>query len=374
MDDKVIIVSSDSHAGVPHELWAEYLPKAYHDLLPKLEHDIDINTTSTYLLGGKVGLRGLPEHEEAHRVDWHGLHDPVIRMADMDREGIAAELIYLGDSRLGDMFHNVTNRQYARDAWDAGARAWNRWAADAFGFAMERFLVTGAIGPCDDMDTTVAELEWIADHRFTGMYLPGYVHHADMPPLYDEYWEPFWSTCEARGLALVVHAGFGTEHGQVWPEIERIFNDVAKVANSTDRMEMLAHADAVADESFMFFDNFLNHSVDARRPMWQMMFGGVFDRHPDLRLVLTEIRLDWIPATLRHLDAIYENNRADLKALQKAERVLADQLPRRCLVHPQGRGRHAPRDRRRDHALRSRLPTLRGHLAPHQGLPPDRVQ
>jgi predicted TIM-barrel fold metal-dependent hydrolase len=317
MDDKVIIVSSDSHAGVPKELWPQYLDQRYHDLLPSLREDNEIYPTAISLLTAKHGISGLPEHEEAHRVDYHGLHDAVLRMIDMDREGVAAELIYLGDSRLGDMFHNVTGREYSLDAWEAGAHGWNRWAADNFGFAMDRFLVTGAIGPCVDMDAAVAELDWIADHRFIGIYGPGYMRHPHMPPLHDEYWEPFWSTCEARGLAVVVHAGFGTEYGHVFPIIERMYNDVATAAGSTDRDALFAHADAISDESAMFFTDFLNHNVDSRRPMWQMMLGGVFDRYPDLKLVLTEIRLDWIPATLRHLDAIYEANRADLPARRK---------------------------------------------------------
>ena len=54
-----------------------------------------------------------------------------------------------------------------------------------------------------------------------------------------------------------------------------------------------------------------------RRPMWQLMLGGVFDRHPGLRFVPTEIRIDWIPATLRHLDRIYEEHRRDLPAQRK---------------------------------------------------------
>jgi len=33
--------------------------------------------------------------------------------------------------------------------------------------------------------------------------------------------------------------------------------------------------------------------------MWQLMLGGVFDRHPNLKLMMTEVRADWIPATLR---------------------------------------------------------------------------
>ena len=114
MEDRVIIVSCDSHAGVPKELWPEYLPKKFHELLPQLHRDNDeIYPNAIFCIGAKVtgGKGGAqadnPEHQRAQREDWHGLYDPVLRIADMDREGIAAELVYLGDSRLGDMFHNV---------------------------------------------------------------------------------------------------------------------------------------------------------------------------------------------------------------------------------------------------------------------------
>ena len=51
--------------------------------------------------------------------------------------------------------------------------------------------------------------------------------------------------------------------------------------------------------------------------MWQLMFGGVFDRHPGLRLLMTEVRGDWLPATLQHLDAAYEQVRDDVPAQRK---------------------------------------------------------
>ena len=316
MEERLIIVSCDSHAGVPKELWPEYLPKKFHELLPQLHQDNDeIYPRAIYCIGAKVGgAHGHPEHLEAQREDWHGLFDPVLRLADMDREGITAELIYLGDSRLGDMFHNVTGRDYGLEAWDAGAKGWNRYCADAFGCAPERLLVTGAIGPCVDMDAQVAELDWMADHKFVGVYGPGYLKHPEMLPLSDEYWDPFWRKCAERNLVMVVHAGFGTMVGTAFPQVEKIYNDVVAAAGSKELEAMLSHAHAVSDESVQFFDDFLNKNVDSRQPMWQMMLGGVFDRHPDLKLELTEIRVDWIPATLAHLDKIWERNRDVLPA------------------------------------------------------------
>jgi len=313
--EKLIVVSSDSHAGVPRELWPAYLEQRYHELLARLHKDNEVYPKAIYVLSARrAKVTEVPERQKAHRTGWHGLHDPVLRLADMDREGIAAELIYHGDFRLGDMFHNLTNNKYPLDAWAAGARAWNRWAADNFGFAMDRFLVVGAIGPCVDMEETLRDLKWVADRRFTGTYLPGYMRHPGMPPLFDRYWDPFWSMCAERGLAVVVHAGYGTEQGVVFPQLQRILDDVSKAAGgSTDLEVLFAHADAVSPESFAFFHAFVN-SVVSRRPMWQMMFGGVFDRHPKLKLALAEIRHDWIPATLRHLDALYGAHRGELAA------------------------------------------------------------
>ena len=158
-----------------------------------------------------------PEILEDHATGGsRGVNDLDVRLAQMDREGIAAELVYHGDLRTNDLAHNVSNGVWPFEVWDAGARAYNRWVHDAFGSAPERLLLTGAIGSCTDMDATLAELRWIADHGFIGTFVPGFMRHRDMPPLFDPYWEPFWAECEARGIALVVHAGFGFEQGVVY--------------------------------------------------------------------------------------------------------------------------------------------------------------
>ena len=314
--ERVLFVSSDSHAGVPNELWTEYLDPRFHDLLPKLRVDNEVYPTAIYLLGSKRRATELPEVAEAHRSGYHGLHDAELRLADMDREGVAAELIYHGDFRLGDMFHNNTNDKYPLDAWDAGSRAWNRWAADNFISARDRFLAVGTIGPCTDMDAAVAELKRIAADGFVGTYAPGYMTHPDLPPLFDAYWQPFWAACEELGLALVVHAGFGWEQGSAFPHLQHIYGQAAEAAGSTDREEMLKHADAVGPEGLEFFHEF-SSSPRPRRPMWQLMLNGVFDRHPRLKLLLTEVRADWIPATIRHLDRVYDENRASLGALRR---------------------------------------------------------
>jgi predicted TIM-barrel fold metal-dependent hydrolase len=233
------------------------------------------------------------------------VYDLDIRLEQMDREGIVAELVHHGDARVGDLAHNVTSSALPFEVWDAGARAYNRWAFDTFGSASDRLLLVGAMSSGTDMDATVAELRWIADHGFTGTFAPGFLTYPNQQPLFDPHWEPFWAECEAQGLAVVVHAGYGFEQGFLYERLERVTREV-EAANGSETDRIMRIAEVFTGEFFS--------DIKARRPMWQVMFGGVFDRHPNLKLVMTEVRLDWIPANLAHLDALFAEHRADLPA------------------------------------------------------------
>ena len=94
-----------------------------------------------------------------------------------------------------------------------------------------------------------------------------------------------------------------------------MYDDAVRVAGSTDPEALLEHAETVTPKVFGTPEFF--SSVGFRRALWQLTLGGVLDRHPDLKVVLTEIRADWIPATLRHLDAVFEKHRSQLPAKRK---------------------------------------------------------
>jgi predicted TIM-barrel fold metal-dependent hydrolase len=303
--EKLIVVSSDSHAAMPSELWPQYFEKRFHEHLPQIQYESDLYSGSVVPLSKMTMTR--PEILEDHmQGGYRGVYDLDVRLEQMDREGIAAELVYHGDARVGDLAHNVTNSVWASEVWDAGVRAYNRWAHDTFGSASDRVLLTAAIGSCADIDATLAELRWCADQGFVGTFAPGFLTRPGMPPLYDAYWEPLWAECEARGIAIVVHAGFGFEQGFLYEKLDQVNKEV-KAANGSEMDLVMRLASDVFTQTF-FSD------IKARRPMWQMMYGGVFDRHPGLKLIMTEVRLDWIPTNLAHLDALYAAHKDNLPA------------------------------------------------------------
>jgi predicted TIM-barrel fold metal-dependent hydrolase len=320
----ITVVSIDGHASVPEELWSEYLDRSFHDWLPALSEENRLYQTAMEV------LRGLTLGADAQEVfdtagvyaagQWTGLWDRDVRLAEMDREGIASEVVYYGDPHQSDLFHNVMNGTYPHDVVDAGARAYNRWAHDTFGPAGERLLLSGALGSCTDVETVVAELVWLADHGFVASYAPGFCGVPGLPPLHAEVWDPVWATYADRGLVPVIHGGYGLDQGLAFQSIDESFRRVDAIGGSEhDLVRELT--------SGLFNEGFFN-DLRCRQAMWHLMLGGVFDRHPDLKLMLTEVRADWIPATLSHLDDVFEANRRDLPALRRPSEYWQE----RCLA------------------------------------------
>jgi predicted TIM-barrel fold metal-dependent hydrolase len=291
---------------MPTELWSQYLEPAFHGHLPQLEADNAVNERAMVALNDMVMVPALEliDVDRAYRTGgWEGAWDKDVRLAQMDREGIAAELVYHGFFRVNDLGFSVMNDTYPPEVVDAGSRAHDRWAFDTFG-GDDRLLLVGSMGSCLDRDATMAQLRWVADHGFIGTYAPGFLAVPGLPPLDDDYWDPMWALYAELELAVIVHGGYGMEQGRAHAQIVEAVHDV-EANDGTDMDLIIALTAGIFGEQF-FAD--LNH----RRAMWQLMLGGVFDRHPALRLMLTEVRADWIPDTLEHLDQVFDAHRDEL--------------------------------------------------------------
>ncbi|HEX5586589.1 MAG TPA: amidohydrolase family protein, partial [Acidimicrobiia bacterium] len=194
----------------------------------------------------------------------------------------------------------IVNKPTSPEVRAAGQRAYHRWLADFMAPAGGRLVGVAEPGPCLDMDEAVAELRWVAEHGFVSVGLPGTTADDALPLLHDEHFEPFFAACEELGLVLSVHAGFGLRQGvffEFHQRVQEMMGGRAEFGSDPDRaLEILAEAMGTAEDSPLQLD------ITARRPLWLLMGGGVFDRHPGLKLALTEVRADWVPGTIAHLD------------------------------------------------------------------------
>ena len=275
-NERVVIVSCDTHIGPRlREDLREYCPKAYLE-------DFDDFTTFVEEKGGTRGLDALNATE--------GHFDPHARIRDLDADGTAAECIFHGsqngqpvpfiisDPSLGAM---TMGRKYdvSYEHAAVGRHIYNEWLADFCSVEPERHVGLAHL-PMWDIDASIAEAKWAREHGLRAVNFPveaGPVtelkrsRFAGLHYYNDPIWEPFWAACEDLGMPLVSHGGAGDP-----------------------QMELAGAMPVWIQESREI----------ARRPIHRLIFAGVFERYPGLKLVLTELPGDWWRVKLADMDSL----------------------------------------------------------------------
>jgi predicted TIM-barrel fold metal-dependent hydrolase len=302
--ERLIFVSADSHATPQPDVWPDYIEKKYHYLLDEAHEDNKKYTNILSLFSNFAPeLLEIIDTDGAWRAGGYlGCWDADVRLKEMDREGCAAELVYAGDPRAALPLTQIY-RNYPQEIVAAGGRAYNRWAADVFGGGLDRILIAGDPSVMVTLPDMLAELKWMSEHGFSAAHLPMGTARHDLPPLYDGFWDTYWSACEEYNFPLICHAGYGGEPCEFFSKVEDIKTKM-EVEGRTDLLNEIINNAA----------GFFSLDLRPRRAMWQMMLGGVFDRHPDLKLIMAEVRGDWMPATLAHLDVVFDRHRTDVRA------------------------------------------------------------
>jgi predicted TIM-barrel fold metal-dependent hydrolase len=299
MDERLMVFSFDGHVGAPPEAYADYIEPRYRADLEALRVENDEWAGYTKFYGFERGAR-------------YGVFDAGRLLEEMDADGIAGQILLNGHGMATTPFFSVANDPYPPAHRAAGAKAFHRWLADFAADGRGRLVPIADPGPCLDMDDAVAELHRVRDAGFRGVYLPGAVHDPALPSHHDRFFDPFWAACEDLGLVLILHAAFGAEQGRVLGMLRRKQEMKEQLVarnpefasldlSSLTATELLELGGGVPENTMQRFGASALYA--ARRALTQMILGGVFDRYPALRAALVELRADWVPATLAHLDA-----------------------------------------------------------------------
>jgi predicted TIM-barrel fold metal-dependent hydrolase len=199
----------------------------------------------------------------------------------MNIDGIAAEVVFPNTvppfypSGIITAPGPRNAEEYARRF--AGIQAHNRWLVDFCSLAPQR---RGGLAQVflDDLDDAINEVRWAKEHGLVGVLIPS-DHTEKLVDLYSPELDPFWAVCSDVGMPVHRHSI------TVGPQ--------ETVATGPAATAVGAH------ETHMFFQRGLAH----------LMFGGVFERFPDLRFVFTETGTAWIPPELFRLDAEFAMGR-----------------------------------------------------------------
>jgi predicted TIM-barrel fold metal-dependent hydrolase len=254
-----ITITADTHAGASVQAYREYL-----DAKAQAEFDewrAGYSNPSRGHIGGKK------------TKNW----DSAERQADLEADGVVAEVIFPNTvppfyKRAFHVSPPPQPDQYAR--WRAGTQAHNRWLADFCAEAPTRRAGIGLIH-LNDVDDAIEDVQWIAKNGLRGGVLlplpsPSDVH---LKPLYHPDYDRLWAVIQDCGLVLNQHSGQGSPN----------YGD-AQGADALWVLEMPFYV---------------------QRGFCQLIMGGVFERFPGLRYILTESGCAWAPGLMKSLDGIF---------------------------------------------------------------------
>jgi predicted TIM-barrel fold metal-dependent hydrolase len=260
MSDRYVIVSADTHAGLPAEEYRPYLDAQHHAAFDGFlaerhaRRDELLTMNYEYIMGWET------DNAEGLR----GAFDPEQRDKELDADGVAAEVIFPDADAITGMAGppfgaglsagEITEPELAF----AGARAHNRFLVELCSHHPERRGGVGLVPITHDVERAVREIEWLAQQPgIRGVMVP--TMWRDHLPYNHPSYDPVWAACQAADLPVHTHSGEA-------PQEE--YNDNIGI--------YLAEA-----------------AWWPARPMWHLLFSGVFERFPNLKFVVTESGAYW---------------------------------------------------------------------------------
>jgi predicted TIM-barrel fold metal-dependent hydrolase len=226
-----------------------------------------------------------------------GQHDPVKRLRELDHEGISGEVIF-PDFGLPFDLHPplvaaIVGYHRTPEQVEAANRAYNRWLVDFCNTAPDR-LAGLAVLSFADPEATVKEIRWAKEAGLKGIVLPAMDENA---PLFDKRFEPVWSVLEELETPVCSHTAISSITDHLAPGTLR------SVPHPACALPIMTA------QAYFFCQQILTH----------MIWGGVLERHPGLRLVLTEQGTGWVVSALRGMDYSWEQSylRRDVREIVK---------------------------------------------------------
>ncbi|MFP6743430.1 MAG: amidohydrolase family protein [Alphaproteobacteria bacterium] len=280
------ILSADSHIVEPADFWSRYIDADFADKAPRARTDghgnVEFLVDGDTVLGSvgapsQVGIRFDDPSAVTFEGSWDevrpGCSDPGPRRADMERDGIDGEVIF---PTLGARIYGVIRGPLRQACFRAG----NDWLSKDFCAAdSNRFKGMALLDP-DDVPAAVAELTRCVAAGLAGAMIPTYP--GEERPYFHADYDPLWAAAQDLDVPLTFHiAATCAGPGQL-----SIFTSEW---NAPD-----AAAYSVTQDYWV------------RRSLGSMIFAGVFERFPGLRIAVVEHELAWAPYFLEKMDVTYK--------------------------------------------------------------------
>jgi predicted TIM-barrel fold metal-dependent hydrolase len=294
---KYTLISADSHILEPADLFEKRLPANLKDRAPKLQ---PWNGGSAWIIadldpvplprtaGTGSGYRsGLASEDKPLAYDnvLPALRDPAERLKAQEADSVSAEVLYPTPT-LWDAIKLLDDNELKL----ACVRAYNDWIAEFCSFAPDRLIGLGKV-PTTTVDDAVAEVHRVKSLGLRGLVLDAFPSGAKVGGNPDD--DPFWEAVNEAGLPVSFHIAVGATA-----------NTMPEGGCAPGMRPQMA---------------------DAVLPM---VASGVFDRCPDVKVVLSHGDAGWSMHWLEFNDMYYLRHRHLAQYTLKDENALPSEYIR----------------------------------------------
>jgi predicted TIM-barrel fold metal-dependent hydrolase len=291
------IISADDHVQETPDLWERRLPAHLREKAPKiirLENGAAAwawGANSPRPLGMDVWAgREIRDDHDIETVPWEkvyrGTYDPDERLNAMNRDGINASVLYPNFSRA---FVGM----WLTDAAPGGAekldselalaciQAYNDHIADFCTTDPKRLIPVGIV-PMESVETAIAEIKRMASKGVRSGLIPP-------EPGRGRFWndpqfELLWQTMAGLNMVISLHLGVqaGIKLPASLPTAQGVAPGSAETMSTLARMLMAV-------------------------PVTTLLWSGIFDRYPDLKLAAVETDTGWLAYVKQRAEWVYDN-------------------------------------------------------------------
>ena len=294
-------ISADCHLDMiwlPPDLFTSNAPSALKHNMPFVQDQADgtkrwvDNNGADYGMAGGVGASGTPyipgKQLRVDKMHAAGLYDdfknkglrrpgdPHLRVKELDRDGVDAEVIYGILAACAKM----KDRESANEM----LRIYNNFMHDFCSHYPDRMIGLACL-PYSDIEAAAAEVRRVAKMGMRGVELSCSWH---MTPMWHPMWDPLWEAVNETQLPLHFHT-----FPSIDPELRKQYDLPVQ--------RQMTYA------GLCLFQLTLGNILTA------LMGAAVFERFPNIRVVFGESGIGWIPYVLDRMDFEYKDQYQDLK-------------------------------------------------------------